>query len=392
LDPEPDSIPSEVAAIEPTVEPVAEAAAAPVVSVSDVFFISDEPVITSGSVADSSEPDDQDDQGEQVPGASSTLERSVDQATMSLQTSDLEPGIYTIWWMIYPPSSGATWLAAGEEVGQDGLGNFEATLKTEDHALVDDLLNTEVEIIMRYHGPPIEGRIEEQKTEMNGGCDIDPDPCENVQIAVHPGAEEVEPDSGQSQDISQSAEELDTDNTEIEDVALEPTASAKEAESDSGHSQDFTQEIPIFAFGTAEEVEGASAKLTKSDDGFDLVINTAGLTPDHAITVWWAVYHNPEECSDGVCDQDDEDIVSYGFAGGQVIDESGTADIEAQRSKYTVRDGAEIQFMVRDHGLVIPDMVDLQTSTPGGGCSNFEPNRGPNECEDVQIGVFAAQS
>jgi hypothetical protein len=185
-DPEPESPPGEDAAIEPTVEPVIAAEAGPAVSVSDVFFMSDEPVITSGSVSSSSEPDDQ---GEQVPGASSTLERSVDQATMSLQTSDLEPGIYTIWWMIYPPSSGATWLAAGEEVGQDGLGNFEATLKTEDHARVDDLLNTKVEIIMRYHGPPIKGRIEEQKTEMDGGCDIDPDPCANVQIAVHPGSE-----------------------------------------------------------------------------------------------------------------------------------------------------------------------------------------------------------
>ena len=185
-DPESDSPPGEDAEIEPTIEPVIAAEAAPAVSVSDVFFMSDEPVITSGSVSSSSEPDDQ---GEQAPGASSTLERSVDQARMSLQTSDLEPGIYTIWWMIYPPSSGATWLAAGEEVGQDGLGNFEATLKTEDHALVDDLLNTKVEIIMRYHGPPIEGRIEEQKTKMNGGCNIDPDPCENVQIAVHAGSE-----------------------------------------------------------------------------------------------------------------------------------------------------------------------------------------------------------
>ena len=144
--------------------------------------------ITSGSVSSSSESADQ---GEQVPGASSTLERSEDQVTMSLQTSDLEPGIYTVWWVISPPnqSSEAMALAVGEEIGQDGLGKFEATLEKGDLSVVRDLLNAKVEIIVRYHGPPIEGRIEEQKSDMDGGCDIDPDPCENVQITVHPGSE-----------------------------------------------------------------------------------------------------------------------------------------------------------------------------------------------------------
>lgn len=161
--------------------------AAPVVSVSDVCFIP-KPVITSGQVASSPQSTDQ---GPQVPGASSNLERSEDQITMSLQTSDLEPGIYTVGWVIYPPNqiNGQMALATGGEVGQDGVGNFEGTLEKGDLDLVQNLLNAKVELIVRYLGPPIEGSIEEQKTDMDGGCDIDPNPCENVQIAVHSGPE-----------------------------------------------------------------------------------------------------------------------------------------------------------------------------------------------------------
>lgn len=162
--------------------------AEPIVSVSDVFFMATEPVITSGPVSSSPQSADH---GSQVPGASSTLERSEDQLSMSLQTSDLEPGIYTIWWVLYPPNhtDNEMALAAGGEVGQDGLGNFEGTLDKDELDLIQNLLDAKVELIVRYHGPPIEGRIEEQKTEMDGGCDIDPDPCANVQIAVYSGPE-----------------------------------------------------------------------------------------------------------------------------------------------------------------------------------------------------------
>jgi hypothetical protein len=181
------------------------------------------------------------------------------------------------------------------------------------------------------------------------------------------------------------------DSPPNEDAHLEPTTSAEEAELESEQSQEITQEIPIFVFGTTDEVEGASARLTKTDFELDLVINTAGLPPGHAATVWLVIYNNPEECSDGVCDEDDDSLASFSFADGQVIDESGKAEFVSNKSTF-LKDGAEIQFMIRDHGPVIPDMVDDQTSKPGGGCSNFEPNTGPNECEDVQMGIFVVQS
>lgn len=150
-----------------------------------------------------------------------------------------------------------------------------------------------------------------------------------------------------------------------------------------------TLETHVLMFGTNEEIEGASATLTISEDGYDLSINTTGLTVGHAATAWWAIYNTPKECSDGVCDHNDDSNASFSYADGQVVDENGSAIFESHKSIFEVKDGAEIQFMIRDHGPMIPELADDQLSKPGGGCTNFPPNEGPNECEDVQKGIFA---
>ena len=55
---------------------------------------------------------------------------------------------------------------------------------------------------------------------------------------------------------------------------------------------------------------------------------------------------------------------------------------------------ARIFFVIRQHGAVVPSMVDEQTNTFGGGCSNdfsgVAPNVvptgvGPNVCFDPQV-------
>jgi hypothetical protein len=132
-----------------------------------------------------------------VPGAVSTLVRHDAGISMTLRTSELEPGhTYTIWWVIFnapdacvgeetcveadlfnPDAQPGVHYAAGNVVGGSGRGHFGGALRVGDTA--DAILGgpltapraAEVHLIVRSHGPAVPGIIPEQIHTFGGGCD-----------------------------------------------------------------------------------------------------------------------------------------------------------------------------------------------------------------------------
>jgi hypothetical protein len=130
---------------------------------------------------------------------------------MNLITSGLEPGAtYTIWWVIFnnpekcasspcaesdlsPTARGATGGAVGIATGQvlraNGRGNFGARLSVGDTTgflFGPGLLKpwtAEIHLVVRNHGQPLPGKVDEQITTFGGGCDVNT--CTDDQFAMH---------------------------------------------------------------------------------------------------------------------------------------------------------------------------------------------------------------
>jgi hypothetical protein len=161
------------------------------------------------------------------------------------------------------------------------------------------------------------------------------------------------------------------------------------------------QESAVRVLGVGDAVDGASARLVRNANIAHLKISSQQLEPGHVYTIWAIVFENPSACQDN-CNGPDlgdpaVDGTVFGAVAGTVADDDGTAKFTAHiaagddgYSDIFVGDGAldgplsaEIHFIVRSHGPVIPDLIDEQLSTLQGGCD-------VNACEDVQFGVFLA--
>lgn len=145
----------------------------------------------------------------QVPGASSTLVRTKDGITVTIHTSELDPGAaYTVWWVIFNnpencvggcgeddlfrngANASVVW-ATGHVIGNNGVGNFAAHLKEEDNPSglvlfgpgLQDAEGAAVHLIVRTHGQPIPGVVNEQISTVNGGCP--PNTCADQQFGIH---------------------------------------------------------------------------------------------------------------------------------------------------------------------------------------------------------------
>lgn len=158
-------------------------------------------------------------------------------------------------------------------------------------------------------------------------------------------------------------------------------------------------------------MEGASAWLATSDDGVLMALQTTGLDPESAYTVWWVVFNRPEACTTHRsgpvrCGEKDllerpETEASALFAAGNVVAGGGAASFGAYLAKgdtagcqqelpcgegLTNPGGAEIHLVVRSHGPTHPDVVEEQTTTFNGGCRPGEPNEG--QCRNIQAAAF----
>ena len=163
-----------------------------------------------------------------VDGSIATLNRTPDNVSMTLRTSELDPGgTYTVWWVVFnhpencvagmPGLSncgegdifdedmnqivngdctfGTTGLdvsalyAAGNVVGMNGVSNFGGHLQEgKVHGDVifgqglKDTQAAEIHLVVRAHGEIIPGVVNEQISTFMGGCDVNV--CVDQQFAV----------------------------------------------------------------------------------------------------------------------------------------------------------------------------------------------------------------
>lgn len=131
---------------------------------------------------------------------------------------------------------------------------------------------------------------------------------------------------------------------------------------------------------------GASM-LRRTDHGVHALVRTTGLSRHHAYTVWAVIFNNPAAC-DGPCGSDDLANPDVGGVStlltGKVARWSRTWFVGrlAVGDALTDPKGAEIHFIVRTHGPVIPELRREQITTLNGGCP-------PNVCANVQLAVRA---
>ena len=166
-------------------------------------------------------------------------------------------------------------------------------------------------------------------------------------------------------------------------------------------------------FSDWSNVSMASSNLRTYDWGASFNLNTYGLKPMDAVTVWWVIFNYPEYCTHGTggyrCGEGD--LAPFGgnssvessvvHADGDVIDYRGFGHFQGNLMANDASkalfgnglvhpEGADIHFVVRSHGRVWGSLVREQLNTFGGGCNNAPPGTGmpgPNTCWDAQFSV-----
>ena len=100
-------------------------------------------------------------------------------------------------------------------------------------------------------------------------------------------------------------------------------------------------------------------------------------------TGWMFIFNNPAECSDGVCDSNDLGMTparggAYNFAGhvvgGSTLNLTGHVAVGNTPFAGVPLDnplGAEIHLAVAPHGMVQPDLLPSQITTPIGTPSHW---------------------
>lgn len=170
-------------------------------------------------------------------------------------------------------------------------------------------------------------------------------------------------------------------------------------------------------FSDLSSVRGGRSTLVRNDDWVSMHLNTNGLEPGTAATVWWVIFNHPERCThpQGGFRCGERDLAIFGgsssvgssvlYADGSIIDNRGEASFGASLSVgegksilfgngLTNPRGADIHLIVHSHGRLIRGLTHEMTHTFGAGCNNA-PNGtgmpGPNTCFDLQFSVHEAE-
>ena len=173
----------------------------------------------------------------------------------------------------------------------------------------------------------------------------------------------------------------------------------------------------VFVAGTTERK--GSARLSRNPRGITAMVHTTGIPVGHAVTAWWVIFNNPEECiADGGCRGYNGDVDRPGvegdilFADGFVVTEeepvfhahldvgdvSGSVGMQLRGVPPTgiVHPlGADVHIVIRSHGPVVPEIEELMITTVHGGCTKkLEKGILPDEvgeCSDIQSVRFETQ-
>ncbi len=178
----------------------------------------------------------------------------------------------------------------------------------------------------------------------------------------------------------------------------------------------------VNRFADNAQVKGAEASLMRSNSGVRMNLSTSELPPSEAVTVWWVVFNQPQNCSDQECGEndvfnlgaDEKPIlnsdgsapmnmaaidaakISILRADGHVIDNSGDARyaaglVKGDTSEAIIGPGlidpifAEIHLVLRSHGPAVAGKLDDMLYSINGGCADKFPNP---PCTDLQYSVF----
>lgn len=160
------------------------------------------------------------------------------------------------------------------------------------------------------------------------------------------------------------------------------------------------QQSQVFSLADQQPVEGAVARLVRTDSGAAFNLRTSGLEKGHAVSIWWVIFNNPDACAGDPCQVFDLFNPAVNAAvqagGGHVIGGSGEASFAGHLNEGQITNehpafiggpglvdarGAEIHLVVRSHGPVIPGLNHEMFTSFEVGCD-------VNDCEDLQFALF----
>jgi len=172
-----------------------------------------------------------------------------------------------------------------------------------------------------------------------------------------------------------------------------------------------------------------TSRLVRTDSGISATLNTEGLPPGHAMTLWFVVFNNPAACPGDICGAEDlvlSDAAQADFlwAGGSIVGGDGSVNLagslqvgDTRRSAFpeigmpdrvlglTNPRGAEVHLVVHSHGPMVPGQtLRSQLNSFTGGCvGDFLGNAfglaesmddvpaAVGECSSVQASVHMAE-
>jgi hypothetical protein len=152
-------------------------------------------------------------------------------------------------------------------------------------------------------------------------------------------------------------------------------------------------------------VPAAGASLSRNNDAVFGTISTSGLLPGSVVTMWWAIFNNPQFCANPECAAPDLNTPavngSLQYGGGYVVGANGRADFSGYLAAgdntgavypfanmpnpapgIALPKSAQIHLVIRSHGPAssTPETLIQQLTMFNGGCG------GP--CPNIQAAVF----